>query len=183
MYAQDFDRFRKVMDTLAELFAKPKLSDDAMGAYWEALKDLHIAVVEREAKSHGRYGKFFPKPVELRPKTEKAPEPQDEKAINESAQECERNWEKLRQENPEKFWRSFCKAYMDRLYFRFSPHSLEFRDARDRCLSRCNQELSRLGALTILPHEINAGVLYEDPSRTKAAVKASPAVEGNSWTV
>lgn len=181
MYAQDFDRFRKVMDTLAELFSKPKMSDDAMGAYWEALKDLHIAVVEREAKHHGRYAKFFPKPVELRPKTEKPPEPQDEKALGDCLSDSERNWEKLRAENPEQFWHQFAKAYVARLSCRFKPDSHEFRDARDRCLSRCNEELAKLGGSKVHRDEIMAGALYADPSRTRSTQKAPNVGSGDEW--
>lgn len=161
MYPQDFDHFRQIMDTLSEVFAKPKLSDAALGAYWEALKDQHIAAVERAAKSHGRYGKFFPKPAELRPKTEKAPEPQDDRAIQESERSSVENWETMRRENAPKFWRQFAKAYIARLRFRFAEHSPEFVSSVERCLQRCNEELMQLGEKPIPLNEINAGIEYE----------------------
>jgi hypothetical protein len=166
MYSNDFDQFRQIMDTLSEVFAKPKLSDAAIAAYWEALKDQHIAAVERAAKSHGRYGKFFPKPAELRPKTEKAPEPQDEKAINESERASVETWETMRIQDPAKFWRMFAKAYIGRLHFRFAEGSPEFVSSVERCLSRCNTELIRLGEVGISETEIDTGMAYQNPTGT-----------------
>lgn len=175
MYAQDFDRFRKVMDTLAELFGKAKLSDEALGAYWEALKDLHIAAVEREAQRHGRYGKFFPKPVELRPKDDKPPEPIDEKSLAASTDAAVASWEKLRMENPKKFWRQFANAYLGRLEFRFVRGSPEYWQSVERCLSRCNYELERLGEKRIDASEIDTGIEYRNPDAKVTKLR--------SWTV
>jgi hypothetical protein len=83
MYPNDFDRFKIALEGHGEVFSKP-VTDRLISIYWEALKDQHIAAFERASNGHLRYGKFFPKPAELRPKGEKAPEPQDDKAIAES---------------------------------------------------------------------------------------------------
>ncbi|MEY4760666.1 MAG: hypothetical protein RLZZ200_522 [Pseudomonadota bacterium] len=71
MHTPDFDRFRALLDTTAGLFNRDKLEDAMVQAYWNALRDLPIEIVEACAKSHQRHGKFFPKPFELRPKDEK----------------------------------------------------------------------------------------------------------------
>jgi len=70
MYPIDAEDFRKVMVDMA-LFPLPKgveKVDDLIPQYWNALKDQHIESVKRCAARHMRYGKFFPKPWELRPK-------------------------------------------------------------------------------------------------------------------
>lgn len=71
MHAPDFDRFRALLDQLAALFSREKPDDVLVQAYWNSLRDLPIEIVEACAKSHQRYGKFFPKPYELRPKDDK----------------------------------------------------------------------------------------------------------------
>lgn len=165
MYANDFDVFRTTLQTCGEVFGKP-VTDKLISSYWDALKDLHIAAFERAASSHMRYGKFFPKPAELRPKTEKAPEPQDEKAINESERASVKTWEAMRNEHPAKFWRMFAKAYIGRLHFRFAEGSPEFVSSVERCLSRCNTELIRLGEVGISETEIDTGMAYHNPTGT-----------------
>jgi hypothetical protein len=144
MYTTDFDRFRVALETHGECFGKP-VTDKIASAYWEALKDQHIAAFERASANHLRYGKFFPKPSELRPKGEKAPEPQDEKAINAANSASTEGWDALRRDNPRRFWKLFASAYMARLEFRFPPESAEYREAARACLTRCRDELRALG--------------------------------------
>ena len=74
MHRPDFDEFRKTLNTLSTLFGKPPLDDLAVQAYWNALKDQTLEAVRRGAEYHARYGKFFPKPVELRPRDERKPQ-------------------------------------------------------------------------------------------------------------
>jgi hypothetical protein len=74
MHTPDFDEFRRVLNGLAQTFSKPAPDDLLVQAYWNALKDQTIESVKRQATYHTRYGKFFPKPVELRPRDERAPQ-------------------------------------------------------------------------------------------------------------
>jgi hypothetical protein len=67
MHKSDFDVFSTLLAQLGTVYSK-KLDDGLIQAYWSALKDQSLATVSEMAKVHMRYGKFFPKPVELRPK-------------------------------------------------------------------------------------------------------------------
>jgi hypothetical protein len=67
MHQADFDGFSSVLGKLAVVYGK-KLDNEMVQAYWSALKDQSLATVQELANTHTRYGKFFPKPVELRPK-------------------------------------------------------------------------------------------------------------------
>lgn len=67
MHQSDFDGFSTVLRKLATVYGK-KLDDELVQAYWSALKDQSLPAVTDLALTHMRYGKFFPKPVELRPK-------------------------------------------------------------------------------------------------------------------
>lgn len=71
MHKPDFEPFRTMLDSLAQIFGKPKPDDLKVQTYWRALRDLPIELVQRGVEHHTRYGKFFPKPVELRPRDEK----------------------------------------------------------------------------------------------------------------
>ena len=64
--------FNGLLNRLALTFGKDL--DEATGdVYFEALKDLALSTVKVCADSHARYGRFFPKPFELRPKDAKPP--------------------------------------------------------------------------------------------------------------
>ena len=144
MYTTDFDRFRAALETHGEVFGKP-VTDKLASAYWEALKDQHITAFERAAAHHLRYGKFFPKPTELRPKTDKAPEPQDDKAIAEANATAAKTWEAIKAQDPARYWKMFAAGYMARLEFRFPIGSPEYNDAARHALVRCREELRALG--------------------------------------
>ena len=68
MYNTDFDSFRGLLDQCAHVFGKPKPSDEVIQTYWKALSDRSFTSVKECTERHLRYGKFFPKPTELRPK-------------------------------------------------------------------------------------------------------------------
>lgn len=70
MHQGDFEAFTKVMSRLAVVYSK-KLNDELVQGYWMALKDQSLTTIEDCANKHSRYGKFFPRPVELRPKDDK----------------------------------------------------------------------------------------------------------------
>lgn len=71
MHAPDRDRFVAALEGLARILPpKEPLSEAMVEAYWNALRDLPIEVVEGAILSHQRFRKSFPKPFELRPKDE-----------------------------------------------------------------------------------------------------------------
>lgn len=106
MLADDFVRFEKAIRGLEFTYGK-KVSEEAMQQYWRALKDLPFEQVNERIQSHARYSKFFPKPVELRPKEQK---PQDKDPAYEALKakyerdEFER-LERLRMEHPQEWLR------------------------------------------------------------------------------
>jgi len=67
VHQADFDHFSAVLGKLAVVYGK-KLDNELVQAYWDALKDQSLVAIIDLATTHTRYGKFFPKPVELRPK-------------------------------------------------------------------------------------------------------------------
>lgn len=73
MHNLDHEEFRKLLDELAITFSKPKLDDAQIAVYFRALSNLPLAIISERARHHERYGKFFPKPYELRPKEDKPP--------------------------------------------------------------------------------------------------------------
>jgi hypothetical protein len=139
MHSPDKRNFDQLMDTLGETFGKP-VTDLMKQTYWVALKDQPWEVVEICAKSHSRYGKFFPKPAELRPKDEKRLH-QDTAGLDASEKFITDTWEQLRQRDPEQYWIAFKAAYLARLPFRFPVDSPQYREAYQRCVDRCDAEL------------------------------------------
>ena len=111
MHQTDFEDFSKTLHKLAVVFTK-KLSDEFIQAYWDALKDEPLSTVIRLADQHTRYGKFFPKPVELRPKEEKPPKSRDlegEAKFREGEARAIANLEELRRQDPVA-WRAEVEA-------------------------------------------------------------------------
>ena len=87
MMSEDFGRFEALIRKLEDVYSK-KFTDDAMQAYWRALRDLPFEQVSERVSAHIRYSKFSPKPVELRPKEDR---PREKDAANEAAfREAER---------------------------------------------------------------------------------------------
>ena len=71
MTPRERPEFLKVLSDLAELFGR-ELKPSVVDLYWDALKDLALSTVQAMAKSHARGGRFFPKPLELRPVEQRA---------------------------------------------------------------------------------------------------------------
>lgn len=71
MHRDDFEAFRAQLNAVAAGFQKPIPDDLVVQTYWEALRDLSLDTFIRCAKTHVRFGKYFPKPAELRPADEK----------------------------------------------------------------------------------------------------------------
>ena len=58
-------RFAATIEQLGVIY-RTEISDLLLRAYWQALKDVSITDLEREAALHIASSKFFPKPCELR---------------------------------------------------------------------------------------------------------------------
>jgi hypothetical protein len=122
MVQGDFEEFVVVLKQLSEAFGK-KLTDELTQAYWKALRDLTLPIVTRMADSHLRYGKFWPKPSELRPKDappERKPDPAFEAAV---AQNIE-NWEQRIRADPIGGRRLLFQAYAARTDIAEKPGTL-----------------------------------------------------------
>jgi hypothetical protein len=105
MHQDEFAGFERTLRQLGEAFNR-KLTDELVQAYWKALKDLPLSAAQRCADTHMRYGKFFPKPVELRPKD--APAEQKSNPDHDAAVEnCIRwNDERMRKDPLATKWRA-----------------------------------------------------------------------------
>ena len=102
MLAEDFVRFEKAVRGLEFTYAK-KISDEAMQQYWRALRDLPFDQVSERIQTHIRYSKFFPKPVDLRPREGRPKEVIQDGALAEGERRSAVNLEELRRFRP-KVW-------------------------------------------------------------------------------
>ncbi len=69
MQITDLAEFNRILDHLGIVFSKAP-TDDIRRTYFEALKQFPLAAIRERAMEHTATGKFFPKPVELRPASE-----------------------------------------------------------------------------------------------------------------
>jgi hypothetical protein len=99
MLASEFPEFEVAIRRLEKIFTK-KLDDETMQAYWGALKDQHLATFKRFVERYERYGKFFPKPSDLRAKEDKLPPVEDHNSLRAAEDLTIRNLEDLRQKDP-----------------------------------------------------------------------------------
>lgn len=103
MYSVDSTAFNAVLDDLGVVFGKP-VSDEMRASYWSALKDLPIGLVVAKAETHKRFGKFFPKPFELRPKDDQPKaNARDDAAFKAAEQRSIDTLEYLRKHDPPKW--------------------------------------------------------------------------------
>ena len=144
MYVHEFDKFRVTMDSLCDVFTRPHMNDGQLAMYWDALKDQHIETFRAAAMHCTKFNKFMPKPAELRPRGEKPPEPQDDRALDNAERLTVQAWEELRARNPREYWTKFREAYVARLGFRFDPASPQYEQELSRCNERVERELYNL---------------------------------------
>lgn len=124
MYQTDFTDFAQTLRKLAEVFSK-KLSDETTQAYWGALKDQPLGTVTRLADQHTRYGKFFPKPFELRPKEDRPAVVRDaasDAKFREGEARAIANLEELRKQDPVA-WRAEVQARYEARLIATQPSS------------------------------------------------------------
>lgn len=101
MMAAEFAQFETAIRRLEKMFGK-NLDDETMQAYWRSLKDLQLPVFIRFVERHEKYGRFFPKPSELRAKEDKLPSVaggRDEADFKAAERRCIENLEEMRTHN------------------------------------------------------------------------------------
>jgi hypothetical protein len=69
----DFPEFTQLLEQMRDVFGGREVDQSLIDAYWVVLKDLALSTIKVVAQQHLRYGKFFPKPVELRPREDRSP--------------------------------------------------------------------------------------------------------------
>lgn len=97
--AADFDEFSDLIRRMCVVFGK-KATDELVNVYWEALKDLTLPIIKRCADSHARYGKFFPKPFDLRPKDDTPQSVKEDKDFQAALARNIANWEERLAQDP-----------------------------------------------------------------------------------
>jgi hypothetical protein len=125
MIAAEFQQFETAIRRLEKLFSK-KIDDETIQAYWRSLKDLQLPVFVRFVERHEKYGKFFPKPSELRAKEDKLPDVaggKDDAAFKEAEARCIRNLEELRKADLEEHRREVGRRQLDRIIATQHPGS------------------------------------------------------------
>ena len=73
MQISEVGAFDEILDTAATVFGK-KLTEPVKRAYFEALKNLPLSVIRQCAQAHMANGRFFPKPVDLKPRAQATPQ-------------------------------------------------------------------------------------------------------------
>lgn len=125
MQTAEFAEFQTMVHRLSKIFGK-KVDDEMMQSYWFALKDQQLPVFKKFVERHERYGKFFPKPSELRAKEDKIPEVQggkDDKSFKEAEARCIANLEELRARDPIAWRKEVETRSIDRIIATQSPGS------------------------------------------------------------
>lgn len=134
--AADFDDFSDVIRRMCVVFGK-KATDELVNSYWDALKDLTLPIVRRCAENHARFGKFFPKPSELRPKDDTPQSVKEDKGFEAAVQENIRNWDERLAKDPVKGIELLRSAYAARQQVANPPKVEDF----DKWGMEANQHL------------------------------------------
>ena len=105
MYETDGTAFNTVLDRLSAVFSK-EVTDPMREAYWGALRDLPLPLIEERARAHARFGKFFPKPFELRPKEDrpKDKDPAEEAKFKGYQQQSAEHLDELHGQDPKRWY-------------------------------------------------------------------------------
>ena len=157
MFKPDTGRFNELMEQLGEAFDKPP-TPAQVDLYWNALKDLPYEIVEACAQGHMRFGKFFPKASELRPKGDKPPIATDPQAMDAAEKASVKTWEALRARDPKQYWTDFRLAYLSRIEVLHDKDSPEYKAKYRRCVDRCDQELFMLERGSVALTTVNPSI-------------------------
>jgi hypothetical protein len=115
--ATEFPEFESIIRKHAQVFGK-KLTDDLVQGYWVALKDVSLPTVIRCADNHLRYSKFFPKPMELRPRDDAPSSVKEDRDFKAALAQNIRNWEERFRTDPVEARKLLQAAYDARAMFR-----------------------------------------------------------------
>jgi hypothetical protein len=131
MLTEDFGRFEVAIRKLEFTYSKA-VPDEMMQAFWVALKDLPFEQVQERINAHVRYNKFFPRPVELRPKEDR---PRDKGAAEDGAFKAAeaasiRHLEELRKVDPKAWIVELAKRNLGRLLVEHTEDSEVYRERR-----------------------------------------------------
>lgn len=131
MHQADFEGFTALMQRVAAVYSK-KLDDNMIQGYWTALKDQSLITITELANAHTRYGKFFPKPIELRPKDDK-PEPTSDGKFEEGEERAIVGLEDLRRTDPDAWFERVGRSSRAACYANeFGVHNIWY-DVAQRC--------------------------------------------------
>lgn len=145
MLAAEYPEFEKLLKKHAQVFSK-KLTDEMVDGYWAALKDLSLPTLSRCADSHLRYGKFFPKPIELRPKDDSpAAGVKEDKSFKAAVEQNIRQWDERLRENPIRARRDLLNAYGARTGINELPGSQAYYD-RLEFIAHASQKIDAMEA-------------------------------------
>lgn len=142
MISAEYAQFETLLGKVEKLYGKD-LDDDGVALYWEALKDLPLATVDRRIGECIKRCKFFPKPSEIRPRDDGPAFEQSDKARRDFEmveKRCMAFWDEELQRNPTAAKWDILAAYEARTtgFERGSPEWIrrtEFaREARGRML-------------------------------------------------
>lgn len=147
MQAAEFGEFDALLKQLGEVFAK-KITDEFAKSYWQSLKDQSLGSVRRHAETHMRYGKFFPKPFELRPKEEKpklADTTKAERDFQAAVEQNIGNWDERLRSNPLQTKYMLLDAYVARVNVEEHPGSIAYAE-KMAWVGQVRERLDRTGA-------------------------------------
>ena len=105
MLASEYNQFEALMQRFEKIFGK-SIDDETMKLYFDSLREIPLGIVRKKAEEYLKRAKFFPKPVDLRPK-DAAPvrDAADDVAFKAAEEQAMRNLEELRARNPEEWMR------------------------------------------------------------------------------
>jgi len=105
MLASEYTAFEALMQRFEKIFGKP-IDDETMQLYFNSLRDVPLGIVRKKAEDYLKRAKFFPKPVDLRPKDDgPIRDAADDVAFRKAEDQAIRNLEELRTRDPEEWVR------------------------------------------------------------------------------
>jgi len=105
MLASEFTEFESMMRRFEKIFGK-SIDDETMQLYFNSLREVPMGILRKKAEEYLKRAKFFPKPVDLRPK-DAAPvrDAADDAAFKQAEEQAIRNLEELRARDPDEWMR------------------------------------------------------------------------------
>lgn len=145
MLKPDFAEFRALLDRCAAVYGKKPPDDALVQTYWIALRDVSLGAVTACANLHLKRGKFFPKPAELRPKSEMPSEPtRSDGSFEAAVARNVRNWEiQLRECEALAKWH-LLGAYLARVDLE-DPSSTIYAERMNFCRDAAQRLLTQFG--------------------------------------